>query len=88
MGEGERAKILARTRNRPRERAMRGPMEAIVLSFRGEPLRVFPVQKRPLEVGSGPGCDVVVHDAEVAPRAWLVQEGPDGVLAVLIRKKG
>ena len=54
-------------------------MEAIVLSFRGEPLRVFPVQKRPLEVGSGPGCDVVVHDAEVAPRAWLVQEGPDGV---------
>ena len=54
-------------------------MEAIVLSFRGEPIRVFPLQGRPLEVGSGPGCDVVVHDAEVPARAWLVQEASDGV---------
>jgi hypothetical protein len=59
---------------------MRVAMQAIVLSFRGEPLRVFPVKQRPLEVGSGPGCDVVVHDAQVPSRAWLVREGPDGVL--------
>ncbi|MFN7698960.1 MAG: sigma 54-interacting transcriptional regulator [Deltaproteobacteria bacterium] len=54
-------------------------MEAIVLSFRGEPLRVFPLKHRPLEVGSGPGCDVVVHDAEVPGRAWLVQPDADGL---------
>ena len=58
---------------------MRARMEAIVLSFRGEPIRVFPLKGRPLEVGSGPGCDVVVHDAGVPARAWLVQEGSDGV---------
>ncbi|MBN8617044.1 MAG: sigma 54-dependent Fis family transcriptional regulator [Deltaproteobacteria bacterium] len=57
---------------------MTRPMDAIVLSFRGEPLRVFPVGQRPLEVGSGPSCDVVVHDAAVPSRAWLVHEGLDG----------
>ncbi len=59
---------------------MKSAMDAIVLSFRGEPLRVFPVGQRPLEVGSGPSCDVIVHDAAVPSRAWLVQEGLDGTL--------
>ncbi len=55
-------------------------MEAILLSFRGEPLRIFPVHTRPLEVGSGPRADVVVHDVEVPERALLVTVGDDGVL--------
>jgi transcriptional regulator with AAA-type ATPase domain len=58
-------------------------MESIVLTFRGEPLRVFEVRGRPLEVGSGPGCDVVVHDPDVPARALLVREGPDGLLEAL-----
>lgn len=55
-------------------------MESIVLSFRGEPLRVFPVRGRSIEVGSGPSCDVVVHDPAVPERAWLIAEGDDGLL--------
>jgi hypothetical protein len=55
-------------------------MESIVLSFRGEPLRVFPVRGRPIEVGSASSCDVVVHDAAVPARAWLIAEGEDGLL--------
>lgn len=61
-------------------------MEAIVLSFRGEPLRVFPVLDRPLEVGSGPGCDVVVHDATVPDRGWLVRRGREGVVVHDLRE--
>jgi len=55
-------------------------MDAIVLSFRGEPLRVFPVNGRPLEVGSGPSCDIVVHDPTVPSRAWLVSQTSAGEL--------
>ena len=55
-------------------------MDAIVLSFRGEPLRVFPVNGRPLEVGSGPSCDIVVHDPAVPPRAWLIRQTAAGEL--------
>jgi transcriptional regulator with AAA-type ATPase domain len=56
-------------------------MEAIVLSFRGEPLREFPLQTRPLEVGSGAGCDIVVHDPDVPEHLFLVQREGLDVLA-------
>ncbi len=55
-------------------------MEAIVLSFRGEPLRIFPLDARPLEVGSGAGCDIVVHDARVPERLLLLRR--DGLAVV------
>ncbi len=48
-------------------------MEAILLSFRDEPLRVFPLGDRSLEVGSGAGCDIVVHDEGVEERHVLVR---------------
>ena len=56
-------------------------MEAIVLSFRGELLRVFPLGTRPLEVGSGAGCDIVVHEAGVPERQLLLQRDGLEVLA-------
>ncbi len=56
-------------------------MEAIVLSFRGEPLRVFPLDARPLEIGSGAGCDIVVHDASVPEHHLLVRREGLDVLA-------
>jgi hypothetical protein len=46
-------------------------VDALVLSYRGEPLREFVLQS-PLEVGSAPSCDVVVHDARVPSRKWLL----------------
>ena len=58
-------------------------MEAILLSYRGEPLRLFPVRDRSLEVGSGAQCDVVVHDASIAERHCLIQRDEDGLLEVV-----
>ena len=58
-------------------------MEAILLSYRGEPLRLFPVRDRSLEVGSGAQCDVVVHDASIAERHCLIQRDDDGLLQVV-----
>jgi pSer/pThr/pTyr-binding forkhead associated (FHA) protein len=53
-------------------------MEAILLSFRDEPLRVFQLDDRSLEVGSGAGCDIVVHDVGVEDRHVLLRrEGLD-----------
>ncbi len=47
-------------------------METLVLLFRGEALRTFELGERGLEVGSGPGCDIVVHDAALPERLLLV----------------
>jgi DNA-binding NtrC family response regulator len=46
-------------------------MDALVLSYRGEPLREF-VLHSALEVGSAPSCDVVIHDSRVPSRKWLL----------------
>ncbi len=55
-------------------------MEAIVLLYRKEPLRTFELGVSGLEVGSGAGCDVVVHDTAVLDRHVLVRtEGADVV---------
>ncbi|MGE0786827.1 MAG: sigma 54-interacting transcriptional regulator [Sandaracinaceae bacterium] len=40
--------------------------------FRGEPLRDFALGERPLEIGRGAGCDVVVHDPALADRHYVV----------------
>ncbi len=57
-------------------------MEAIILFYRGEPLRTFEIGQAGLEVGSSPGCDVVVHDAQVGERELLVRYGDDRVEVV------
>ena len=63
-------------------------MEAIVLSFRGEPLREFPLDARPLEVGSGAGCDIVVHDVSVPEHHLLVRREGLEVLAHRVDQSG
>ncbi|MCA9580837.1 MAG: sigma 54-dependent Fis family transcriptional regulator [Myxococcales bacterium] len=40
--------------------------------YRNEPLRDFPLSRRALEVGRDRSCDIVVHDASVPDRAWVV----------------
>ncbi len=47
-------------------------LDAIVLSYRGEPLREFVLGHRPLDVGRGSFCDIVVHDPDVAERVGCV----------------
>ncbi|MBX3248196.1 MAG: sigma 54-dependent Fis family transcriptional regulator [Myxococcales bacterium] len=42
--------------------------DALILRFRGEPLREFVVETAPLEVGKSPTSDIVVHDASVPDR--------------------
>src|SRR5690606_24247383 len=41
--------------------------------FRDEPLSEFALADRPLEVGSGGYCDIVVHDPTLAARALLLE---------------
>jgi pSer/pThr/pTyr-binding forkhead associated (FHA) protein len=48
-------------------------MDALVLCYDGEPLREFALDGRALEIGSCPGCDIVVHDPEVSERHLLIQ---------------
>ena len=47
-------------------------MDALMLCYRDQPLREFPLTGLPIEVGSGAGCDIVVHDPDVAERHLLV----------------
>ena len=47
--------------------------EVILLCCHGEPMREFALPERALEVGSAVGCDIVVHDPEVAERQLLIQ---------------
>ncbi len=63
-------------------------METLVLYFRDEPLREFALADRPLEIGSGGCCDIVVHDPAVAARALLVQPSGGTVVAYDLAKPG
>jgi len=63
-------------------------MEVLVLSYRGEPLREFPLGHRPLEIGSGPGCDIVVHDARVRERHLLASAIGGSVMLYELRAGG
>ncbi len=56
-------------------------MDALVLCYREEPLREFPLDARPLEIGRSSACDIVVHDPGIAERAWLVRRRGDEVVA-------
>jgi len=49
-------------------------MDVLLLCYRDEPLREFPLRDHPLEVGRGAGCDIVVHDPRVGERHLLVFE--------------
>jgi DNA-binding NtrC family response regulator len=56
-------------------------MDALLLLFRDEPLRQFSLGSRPLEIGSDPRCDIVVHDPEVPRRKLLVMRDQARVVA-------
>jgi two-component system response regulator GlrR len=60
-------------------------MEAIVLLYRNEALRTFELRPQGLEVGSGAGCDVVVHDPDVIERHYLVRTEGSEVFAFDLR---
>ena len=47
-------------------------MDVLMLCYRGEALREFPLGGRPLEVGQGAGCDIVVHDSSLRESHFLV----------------
>ncbi len=47
-------------------------MTVLLLSYRGEPLREFGLNDRPLEVGRSRFCDIVIHDSSVADRELLI----------------
>jgi transcriptional regulator with AAA-type ATPase domain len=63
-------------------------MEAIVLWVRGLPMRVFPLEGRPLEVGSAAGCDIVVHDTRVPEHHLLVRREGMEVVAHRLDETG
>ncbi|MBW2464807.1 MAG: sigma 54-interacting transcriptional regulator [Deltaproteobacteria bacterium] len=56
-------------------------MDVLVLYYRGEPLREFPLSGRPLEVGRALACDIVVHDDLVADRQLVVRRRGAEVVA-------
>ncbi len=47
-------------------------MERLRLYYRGQALGEYHLGSRPLAVGSGQGCDIVVHDPEVAEQQLLI----------------
>ncbi len=47
-------------------------METLKLYYRGQALGEYHLGSRPLAVGSGQGCDIVVHDPEVAEHQLLI----------------
>ncbi len=47
-------------------------MDKLRLFYRGRVLGEYAMDARPLAVGSGQHCDIVVHDPEVAEHQWLV----------------
>ena len=47
--------------------------DVVRLCRAGRCLRSFPLGGRALEVGSNPECDIVIHAAEIPPRALLIQ---------------
>ncbi len=56
-------------------------MDVLMLSYRGEALREFPLRSTPLEVGRGAGCDIVVHDSALRDRHLLIA-ARDGTVLV------
>jgi DNA-binding NtrC family response regulator len=64
-------------------------MEKIRLYYRGQSYGDYFVGERPLALGSGSNCDIVVHDPEVADHQWLVLARGGTVIAYdLARTEG
>jgi DNA-binding NtrC family response regulator len=63
-------------------------MDVLLLCYRDEPLREFPLEGRPLEVGRGAGCDIVVHDPRVRERHLLVRGRGGTVLVHELDERG
>jgi hypothetical protein len=57
-------------------------METLILCYRGEYLREFALGGRALEVGSGAGCDIVVHDLEGVEERHLLVQAKGGTVLV------
>ncbi|MCA9605409.1 MAG: sigma 54-interacting transcriptional regulator, partial [Myxococcales bacterium] len=63
-------------------------MDVLMLCYRGEALREFPLLS-PLEIGRGAGCDIVVHDPALRERHYLVApSGGTVLLHDLEQKRG
>jgi len=56
-------------------------MDVLVLYYRGERLRRFPLGSRAVEIGRSGACDIVVHDDNVDDRHWVVRRRGAEVLA-------
>lgn len=56
--------------------------DVLLLGYEGKTLREFTLGDRPLDVGRSRHCAIVVHDPELAERAFLIERTPDGVRAV------
>ncbi|MFW5925486.1 MAG: sigma 54-interacting transcriptional regulator [Myxococcota bacterium] len=64
-------------------------MDALVLCYRGEPLREFVLHEaRPVEVGRGSCCDIVVHDPGVAESELLLRRTGGTVVAYDLHTRG
>ena len=60
----------------------------VELRHRGELLRTLVLRDRPLDLGSAPSCDVVIPDAELRPRAALLEPGALHVSLRRVRSDG
>jgi DNA-binding NtrC family response regulator len=63
-------------------------MEALMLCYRDEPLRDFPLGTTPVEVGRAASCDIVVHDEGIAERHALLVARKNEVLVYDLRATG
>jgi transcriptional regulator with AAA-type ATPase domain len=65
-------------------------LETLLLYCDGQLLREFPLGTSPLEIGRAPGCDIVLHDADIADRQLLVQRQRGTVVAydLQVRDRG
>jgi len=63
--------------------------DVLLLGYEGKTLREFALGDRPLDVGRSRHCAIVVHDPELAERAFLIERTPGGVRAFdLVRRQG
>ncbi len=63
-------------------------MEALMLCYRDEALREFPLGSTPIEIGRAARCDIVVHDDAVAERHALIVSRGGEVLVFDLRGTG
>ncbi len=64
-----------------------GVLDTLRLYCDGELLREFRLEASPLEIGRASGCDIVLHDSDIADRQLLVQRQHGTVIAYDLQKK-